>query len=58
MPSARKQKPTIGWIAEVGCLRFDLSFPYRASPPHCSALLQQQQTQALNWTLWRMGLFL
>jgi hypothetical protein len=33
-------------VTEVGCLRCDLSHPYRAFPPHSGALLQQQQMQA------------
>jgi FixJ family two-component response regulator len=32
-------------ITEVGCLRCDLSHPYRAFPPHSGALLQQQLQQ-------------
>jgi hypothetical protein len=40
------KKPTFGLVTEVGCLRFDLSFPYRAIPPHNGALSQQQQMQA------------
>jgi hypothetical protein len=33
------KKPTFGSVTEVGCLRFDLSFPYRAISPHSGALL-------------------
>jgi hypothetical protein len=47
----RNKKPTFGLVTEVGCLRFDLSFPYRAIPPHNGALLQQQQMQAPIATL-------
>jgi hypothetical protein len=43
--STGNKKPTVGLVTEVGCLRFDLSFAYRASP-HNGALLQQQQMQA------------
>jgi hypothetical protein len=42
----KNKKPTFGWVTEVGCLRFDLLFPYRAILPHNGALLQQQQMQA------------
>jgi len=50
--STGKQKPTCGLVTEVGCLRCDLSFPYRAIPPHGGALLQQQQMQAPISILW------
>ena len=36
----------------MGCLRCDLSFPYRAFPPHNGAPLQQQQMQAPIGILW------
>jgi hypothetical protein len=52
------KKPTIGLVTEVGCLRFELLFPYRAIPPHNGALLQQQQMQAPILILWLMGRFL
>lgn len=39
-------------------MRFDLSFPYRAIPPHTGALLQQQQMQAPILFLGLMGRFL
>ena len=42
----------------MGGLRFDLSFRYRAIPPHTGALLQQQQMQASILILWLMGRFL
>jgi hypothetical protein len=42
-------------VTEVGCLRFDLSFPYRAIPTHTGALLQQQQMQVPIMILWLMG---
>jgi hypothetical protein len=32
------KKPTVGLVTGVGCLRFDLAFPYRAFPPHNGAL--------------------
>jgi len=51
------KKPTVGLVTEVGCLRFDLSLPYRAIPPHSGALLQQQQMQAPIMILWLTGLF-
>ena len=44
-------------MTEVGCLRCDLLFAYRASPPHCGTLLQQQQTQASTLILWLTGHF-
>jgi len=40
------KKPTAGLFTEVGCLRCDLSFAYRAIAPHIGTLLQQQQIQA------------
>jgi hypothetical protein len=39
------KKPTIGFITEVGCLRFVLLSPYRAFTPHTGALPLQQQMQ-------------
>jgi hypothetical protein len=45
-PAFENKKPTAGLFTEVGCLRFDQSLLYRASPPHNGALLQQQQMQA------------
>jgi hypothetical protein len=52
------KKPTVGLVAEVGCLRGDLSFAYRAVSPHSGALLQQQQMQAPIIILWFTGRFL
>ena len=40
------KKPTIGFITEVGCLRFVLLNLYRAFTPHTGALSLQQQMQA------------
>jgi hypothetical protein len=40
------KKPTAGSVTEVGCPRCDLCFAYRAIPPHCGALLQQQQRRS------------
>jgi hypothetical protein len=59
-PSLRqeKQKPTVGSVTEVGCLRCDLSFPYRAISPHSGARLQQQQMQAPISILGLTGRFL
>jgi hypothetical protein len=42
-------------VTEVGYLRFDLSFPYRAMTPHGGALLQQQQMQAPTLIQWHTG---
>ena len=42
-------------MTEVGCLRCDFLFAYRASPPHCGPLLQQQQTP--RSILWLTGHF-
>jgi hypothetical protein len=56
--SSQKQKPTFGSVTEVGCLRFDLSLPYRAIPPHTGALLPQQQMQTPILILWLMGHYL
>jgi hypothetical protein len=39
MNAPKNKKPTVGLVTEVGCLRFDLSFAYRAIPPHTGALL-------------------
>jgi hypothetical protein len=52
VPSVENKKPTFGMSTEVGYLRFELSFPYRAIPPHHGALLQQQQMQAPILILW------
>jgi hypothetical protein len=52
----RQKKTTFGLVTEVGCLRFDLLFPYRAIPPHTGELLQQQQMQAPILIQWLMGL--
>jgi hypothetical protein len=52
------KKPTVGLVTEVGCLRFELLFPYRANLPHTGALLQQQQMQAPILILWLTGRFL
>jgi hypothetical protein len=49
--SYKKKKPTAGSVSEVGCLRCDLCFAYRAIPPHCGALLQQQQRQMTDMIL-------
>jgi hypothetical protein len=56
--SPENKKPTFGLVTEVGCLRFDLSFPYRAIPPHTGALLRQQQMQTPILILWLMGHYL
>jgi hypothetical protein len=39
VPRRKNKKPTFGSVTEVGCLRFELSFPYRAISPHPDALL-------------------
>jgi hypothetical protein len=49
------KKPTCGVVTEAGCLRCDLSIPYRAIPPHGGALLRQQQMHAAKLTLQPMG---
>ena len=51
------KKPTVGLVAEVGYLRCDLSFAYRAVSPHSGALFQQQQMQAPILIRWLTGLF-
>ena len=51
------KKPTFGLVTEVGYLRFDLSFPYRAISPHCGALLQRQQMQTPILIQWLTGRF-
>jgi hypothetical protein len=56
--SPENKNPTFGLITEVGCLRCDLSIPYRASPPHSGALLQQRQMQAPTLILGHTGHFL
>jgi hypothetical protein len=55
LPCIENKKPTFGMSSEVGSQRFDLSFPYRAIPPHHGALLQQQQMQAPTLLLWLIG---
>jgi hypothetical protein len=40
------KKPTIGLVTEVGYLRCDVRYPYRAIPPRNGILLQKQQMQA------------
>jgi len=54
----KNKKPTFGLVTEVGCLRFVLSFAYRAVPPHSGALLELQQMQAPMLALWLMELWL
>jgi hypothetical protein len=51
----KTKNPTFGLVSEVGCLRFELSFPYRAIPPHNGALLQLQQRQTPIMILWLTG---
>jgi len=51
----KNKKPTCGVVTEAGCLRCDLSIPYRAIPPHGGALLRQQQIQAAKLMLRPMG---
>jgi hypothetical protein len=58
MTRSENKKPTVGLIAEVGCLRCDLSFAYRAVSPHSGALFQQQQMQAPILIRWLTGRFL
>ena len=57
MTRPENKKPTVGLVAEVGCLRGDLSFAYRAVSPHSGALLQQQQMQAPILIQWLTGHF-